>query len=46
MRNALTFRGAVHYTQDDLQLKQLMAEYTLPAFGAPNRHRELDDVPL
>ncbi len=38
MRNALTFRGAVHYTQDDLQLKQLMAEYTAAGFRRAYRH--------
>lgn len=32
MRNAVTFRGAIHYTADEMQIKRLMAEYTEKGF--------------
>lgn len=38
MRNALTFRGAIHYTADELAMKKLVPEFTAAGFRAPHRH--------
>ncbi len=37
MLNAVTFRGAVHYTADQLELKRLEKEYQVAGFRAPKR---------
>lgn len=38
MRNAMTFRGGIHYTADELELRKLAPQYTAAGFRAPQRH--------